>query len=297
MMKYNPSLYPFESKWIDINNHHVHYVEEGEGPILLFSHAALGSSFMYRRFIQHLSNSFRCIALDYPGFGLSTDNPDQDYDVLSQSQMLEEFIQKLDLSEIIGLGHDTGGPSLFKVAVDHPEWFAGLILTDTIIFPTKEYPRIHSMLRVVGSSFFQTINAWTNLLIRLTFSLGVQTRNLSSEEKSQYYALFNTRHKRRRITQLLASLREHETMLVSIATGFAEQLQNTPMLLLYGDKDPVVQLGIADRIYGLLNQSSLHMVEGEGHFPHEGQADQMCKIILEWGRRSSILSDKAELAI
>ena len=289
---YNKNLYPFQSHWVKIEGHNIHYIDEGQGQVLLFSHAALGSSFMYRNFIKVLNSAYRCIALDYPGFGLSEDKAGEQYSIVTQSEVLRQFIEKLQLDDIIGLGHDTGGPSLFKVAADMPERFAALILTDTLIFPTKEYRRIHTMLSMAGSRLFQFVNAHTNFLTRLTFSKGVPTRTLTKEELEQYRTLFNTPQKRRRITELLYSLRQNPDFMHAIKSAFEQQLNTIPTLLIYGEKDPVTQLGVPQRIRSILQNAELYLIGGEGHFPHEGQPQQMSGIIHYWITNLNITSYK-----
>ena len=62
--------YPFRLHSIGVNGAPITYVDEGEGPALLFVHAGLWS-FVFRDAILRLKESFRCITLDFPGFGLS----------------------------------------------------------------------------------------------------------------------------------------------------------------------------------------------------------------------------------
>ncbi|MHB8341757.1 MAG: alpha/beta fold hydrolase [Mycobacteriales bacterium] len=50
-------------------------MDEGSGPTLLFLHGNPTWSFVCRDVIRTLRAEFRCIALDYPGFGLSTARP------------------------------------------------------------------------------------------------------------------------------------------------------------------------------------------------------------------------------
>ena len=66
------TLFPFTSRFIDVGGNILHYVDEGSGSILLFLHANPLWSFTYRHAIQALRPNFRCIAVDYPDFGLST---------------------------------------------------------------------------------------------------------------------------------------------------------------------------------------------------------------------------------
>ncbi len=293
MLTYHPTLYPFESKWIDIQGHMIHYIDEGQGETILFSHPPLASSFMYRRFISILKKQFRCIAIDYPAFGLSRAHKEYQPSIEAQSKVLNAFVEQLQLSNIYLLGHDTGGPSAFKVAIDHPSLFRGLILTDTIIYPVSEYPRIDRMLSIVGSPLFSWINAHTNFLVYMTYRFGIRTRRLSSAEKQAYSHLFDTPSKRKKITQMLYNLKESEAFMKNIKHGFNTTLHQHPTLLIYGEQDPVHQMGIAERIHFSMADSELHLITGEGHFPHEGKPEAMCELMAQWIHKVSFSLHKS----
>ena len=64
-------LYPFEDRWAEIDGNLVHYVDEGDGPPLLLLNGNPSWSFGWRDVILGLRDTFRCVAPDYPGFGLS----------------------------------------------------------------------------------------------------------------------------------------------------------------------------------------------------------------------------------
>ncbi|TMC47444.1 MAG: alpha/beta fold hydrolase [Chloroflexi bacterium] len=68
-------LFHFQSRFVNIDGHTVHYVDEGSGPTLLLLHGNPTWSFVCRDVIRTLRDEFRCIALDNPGFGLSTARP------------------------------------------------------------------------------------------------------------------------------------------------------------------------------------------------------------------------------
>ena len=282
MKAYNKKLYPFESKWINIDGNNIHYIDEGQGEIILFSHPPLASSFMYRNLIKFLKNNYRCIAIDYPKFGLSTASSNYKMSIEEQSKILEKFILKFNLKDIFVLGHDTGGPSAFGVAINHPQLFKGLILTDTIIYPTSEYRKLTKMLNIVGGKFFTWFNATTNFLVNGTYKYGIKTRKLTKEERREYKQMFNTHKKRKQITQMLFNLKESEVFMKKIKRGFETVLNSKSTLLIYGEKDPVKELGIADRIHKLIPNSELFLIDKEGHFPHEGQPKQMSQIIHHW---------------
>lgn len=54
-------LYPFPSRFVELNGHVVHYIDEGSGPILLMLHGNPTWSFVYREVIASLRDRFRCI--------------------------------------------------------------------------------------------------------------------------------------------------------------------------------------------------------------------------------------------
>ena len=57
-------LFPFESRFVDIDGHCVHYIDEGSGPILLLLHGNPTWSFLWRDVVRELRRDYRCIALD-----------------------------------------------------------------------------------------------------------------------------------------------------------------------------------------------------------------------------------------
>ena len=55
------ALFPFRSRFVDVDGATLHYVDEGTGPTLLQLHGAPMWSFMYRRVIMGLRDRYRCI--------------------------------------------------------------------------------------------------------------------------------------------------------------------------------------------------------------------------------------------
>jgi haloalkane dehalogenase len=111
-------LYPFHDNWVEIEGHSIHYVDEGprDAPVLLFLHPGPGWSFTYRYHIQHLSDKFRCVAPDLPGYGLSEAGNGYDYSLRSQGNVLERFV------EILNLRNMTCGATMEAVPLRHSPW-------------------------------------------------------------------------------------------------------------------------------------------------------------------------------
>src|SRR5437764_15460043 len=93
-------LYPFESRYAQIDGHTVHYVDEGTGPPLLMLHGNPTWSFLYRELIKGLSTRYRCIAPDHPGFGLSRAAQGYGYTPAEHAAVLQQLVERLGLTNV-----------------------------------------------------------------------------------------------------------------------------------------------------------------------------------------------------
>jgi 3-oxoadipate enol-lactonase len=80
------------------------------GPALIFLHFWGGSSRTYSQVISNLSPHFRCIAIDFRGWGTSTGPQRSDaYSIKDLANDIENLIPKLDIKEFVLVGHSMGG--------------------------------------------------------------------------------------------------------------------------------------------------------------------------------------------
>src|SRR3989440_2554605 len=158
--------FPFTSRFVDVEGHTVHYVDQGSGPTLLFVHAGPAWSFVFRGLIAELHQNFRCVTLDFPGSGLSLPARAGDRPTMAvTSRLLEQFIEALDLPPLTLVVHDVGGPVALAAAARHPDRVAALAVTESFGWPLRaENPRIAKALRIAGSAPVRWLNVATNLL-------------------------------------------------------------------------------------------------------------------------------------
>ncbi len=97
----NKDLFPFGNHFVTLaDGSNIHYVDEGTGDVLLMFHGNPSWSFLYRKMISALNPHFRCIAFDYPGFGLSEAPAGYDFLPRTHSTVAEEFIATLGLEQV-----------------------------------------------------------------------------------------------------------------------------------------------------------------------------------------------------
>jgi haloalkane dehalogenase len=283
---YPKELYPFQSKWITIHGNRIHYIDEGKGETILFCHPPVSSSFMYRNMIRELSKSFRCIAIDFPGFGLSEPGAGYIQSIAAQAEIVDGLLRGLALKEVCLLMQEVGGHAAMKVFIQQPSLLRALIITDTIPFPCSSYPKISSMLNLVNGSVFNFFNTNFNFLIRAMTRFGIRKRKLSKKERSVYKQMFDTKEKRRNITHMLYELVRQEKLLMEIQTAFETTFSNIPALIMYGENDPLTGLGVPQKLHQLLTNAELHWIHGEAHFPHEGAPQEMSDLITTWLKKN-----------
>ena len=144
----SPQLYPFESRWLESSVGRVHYVDEGNGTPILMCHGNPTWSFLYRHVIGELRDSFRCIAVDYPGFGLSDRPAGYGYTPGEQATVVGELVAHLNLQGMLVMGHDWGGPIGLSVACSDPDRVSGLVLGNTWFWPADWRARVFSLVMV-----------------------------------------------------------------------------------------------------------------------------------------------------
>ncbi len=113
---------------LNVNDIDLNVVDIGaDAPCLVFLHYWGGSSRTWAPVIEHLSNTNRCVAIDFRGWGQSSKEPD-DYSLEILASDVVGVVEKLGLKEFFLLGHSMGGKVAQLVAARHPKGLKGLIL-------------------------------------------------------------------------------------------------------------------------------------------------------------------------
>jgi haloalkane dehalogenase len=144
-------LYPFQDHYVDVAGCRVHYVDEGSGPPLLLLHGNPTWSFLYRDIVGGLRDRYRCIAVDHPGFGLSTAASGYGFTPAEHADVLEQLVLRLDVKGVTMMVQDWGGPIGFAVATRHPERFAAFVIGNTWAWP-KSDPGTQLFSRLLGGA-------------------------------------------------------------------------------------------------------------------------------------------------
>jgi pimeloyl-ACP methyl ester carboxylesterase len=109
---------------------HIHYTDQGAGPVALFVHGVLLNGHVWRHQLTHLSDLRRCIAVDLLAHGDTEIASDQDVSMAANANMLKEFLDALAVDQVDLVGNDSGGGIAQIFAALYPQRVRSLTLTN-----------------------------------------------------------------------------------------------------------------------------------------------------------------------
>lgn len=272
-------LYPFADHWAEIEANLVHYVDEGNGPPLLLLNGNPSWSFGWRDVITSLRASFRCIAPDYPGFGLSRPAPNYDFRAASHSRVIEALVDRLGLDGLTVFGYAWGGPIGLGLAGRRPEIIRALIIGNTWAWPDDRL-RVRLFSALMGGPLSPLLVDRLNLMLRLYLPANLKRGRLSGAERAAYDGPFppSARHIMRAFPRELmagkAYLQQVESNLPKLAAK--------PALILWPDRDP----GFGDtqlrRWQSLYPAARTVVLPRTGQFIDEDAPQDLAAAIADW---------------
>lgn len=258
----------------------VAFIDEGTGPTLLFVHAGTWS-FVFRDVIARLRTDFRCLALDFPGFGLAPPT-DHDPSLADLADVLTAFVTGLDLRAVTIVAHDLGGPVALAAAAALQERVNGLVLVNTFAW-TPDRRGLRAMLRVVGGRAAEAVGVTTNVVALLTSTrLGVG-RHLDRAGRVAFRGPFREHDVRRRFHRLMASTLDRPAFTDGVDDAVTTVLADTPVLTIFGEhNDP---FGFQARHAARFADHEGVVVTGGNHFPMADDPDLFASSVRDWHRR------------
>jgi len=231
----NKKLFPFKNNFIEVKKGiDVHYVDEGKGPIILMLHGNPTWSFLYRKMITALKSDFRIITPDYPGFGLSPTPQDYDFLPSTQSDIIELFIQKLALKDIIIVMQDWGGPIGLNFATKHPHLIKGMVIGNTWAWPLKRSgQKIFSLVMggLIGRWMAHSFQGVWHVFMKKGFI------NSPSKEELQMYKAPFIEGENYKQTAIFPKELWNSSIFLSKIESSLYKLKEKPVLFSWGNKD------------------------------------------------------------
>ena len=273
-------LYPFESHYAQLDGHTVHYLDEGSGLPLLLLHGNPTWSFLYRDVIKGLSDRYRCIAPDYPGFGLSSAAPGYSFTPADHAGVLGQLIERLDLSDITMMVQDWGGPIGFATATAQADRFSAFVIGNTWAWP-KSDPGTQLFARLLGGPIGRYLILRRNFFVEKIIPGNVKRHKLGQDVMDAYRGPFPTTESRHPMHVFPREILASRPFLADIERRLQE-LSDRPVLLVWPTKDIAFKEPERKRWEQLFPNHHTIILDGAGHYIQEDTADEIVSAIRAW---------------
>jgi haloalkane dehalogenase len=274
--------YPFESVYREVDGLRLAHLDEGEGKPVVFFHGEPTWSFLWRKVIPPVRDAgFRCIAPDYAGFGRSdkpTDVGWYTYDghVAQMAMLLEE----LDLRDATVVVHDWGGPIGLRLAVEHPDRIAKIVIMETGPFTG------HQRMSDAWFAFRDFVRDNEDVPIGALIRGGCKN-DPGDEVIAAYDAPYPdpaSKAGARAFPQILPTTPEAVGAVEGkrVADGLREDAR--PSLVLWADSDPILPFSVGERVSSQLNLTPPRAIADAAHFLQEDAGEEIGTILADWLR-------------
>jgi haloalkane dehalogenase len=273
--------FPFESVYHEYDGLLLAYLDEGDGDPVVFFHGEPTWSFLWRKVIPPVrAGGHRCIAPDLPGFGRS-DKPTElswySYDRHAEA-MSSLLVDGLDVRDATIVVHDWGGPIGLRLAVEHPDRVARIVILDTGLFTG------HQKMTDAWIAFRDFVERTEDLPVGFLVRGACKT-DPGEEVISAYDAPFPN-------AAAKAGARAFPLMLPTDpsmpgAEAGARVLESMradarPKLVLWADSDPVLPLETGRRFASALGTDVAHVIADASHFLQEDRGPAIGAHIADW---------------
>jgi len=263
----------------------IFYREAGpaDAPVILLLHGLPSSSRMFEPLFARLSDRYRLIAPDYPGFGHS-DWPDPKqfaYTFDHCAEIVDHFAETLGISRYALFMQDYGGPVGFRLALAHPERIEALIVQNAV----AHNEGLGVNWKVRRAFWVDRLANETTLRANLLSLSTTRTRHVGSDPNVERYdpdlwtdefAFLSQPGQADIQTDLFY---DYRTNVESYPKWQAWMRETQPRLLvLWGKYDPSFELSEPQAYRRDVPKAQLHILDG-GHFALDTAADEIATLI------------------
>jgi pimeloyl-ACP methyl ester carboxylesterase len=246
----------------------VSYVEAGEGPVLLLIHGMAGTSESWGSVIEALARTHTAIAPDFPGHGGSAPGGG-DYSLGSLATGLRDLLVMLGHDRATLVGHSLGGGVAMQFAYQFPEMVERLVLVSS----GGLGPEVSPILRAAtlpGADLFIAATASVGQRVGAALGKGLTALgmrpNADVAEVARGYASLADPERRRAFLATNRAVVGAEGQRIA-AVDRLYLADALPLLILWGDRDPIIPVSHAREAHEALPGSRLEVFEGVGHMP------------------------------
>jgi pimeloyl-ACP methyl ester carboxylesterase len=231
---------------------------------VVFVHGNPGSSSDWTALVDSAGEHGRAVAFDMPGFGKADKPRSFDCQVSSYAQFLQGALDELQIERVHLVVHDFGGPFGLFWGLAHADAWASVVLINIGVMPGYVW---HSMAKrwrtpVLG----ELLQAW---IPRAGWRRAMQKANPKGLPEAFVDKMYDDydRATRRTVLKLYRATPDPGNRAIQLGSAIAEL--HKPALVIWGAKDPFIDVRFAERQREFFDVRDVAILPDSGHWPFQ----------------------------
>ena len=278
----------WQHQYIITNGIRMHYVTEGEGPLIVLLHGFPEFWYSWRFQIPFLAeHGYTVVAPDLRGYN-DTDKPHKGYDIPSLLRDIKGLIKGLGQSEAIIVGHDWGGVLAWAFALNYPDMTGRLIVMNA--------PHPAAMMREMRT-LKQLRRSWYVFAFQIPwlpeYMLGRKHANEIGKmlrgaalQKSAFPREVTAKYQEAmgKPGAIKAAISYYRQLFWRLPFSFKsyELRINTPTLLIWGEQDIALGIELTTGLERWVNDIQIKRIPDSGHWVQQEQPEKVNQYMLEF---------------
>ena len=278
-----PEDVPLES--VELHGRRLTYRRIGSGPVLLLVHGITGSSASWRPVMRPLAEAgHTVVAPDLPGHG-GSERHRGDHSLGAHAAILRDLLQVLNLPRVTVVGHSLGGGVAMVFSYQFPDRVERLGLIDSgglgrevsPLIRAATLPGAEQVIRAATTPrILRTVGAIGGALGRVGLKPGSDLAEMAGGVAS-----LGDGERRAAFVRTARSIASFKGQRVSAADRLYLAAE-VPVLLVWGDEDPVIPVDHGHAAHAALPGSRLEVFPGAGHFPMLDDPHRFAALLTDW---------------
>lgn len=242
--------------------------EAGSGPVLLLLHGIGGYSGAWRAQFAQLSDCYRVVAWDAPGYGGSAALPSEHPSVVDYTAALCGLLAEIGVTSACAVGHSLGGVMVANLSRSQPGLVKGAVFLQTVtgggrLDPAERHKLRQARiadLRTLGMAKFAEMRGSTILSPRVSpAALHEALEVMAAVPEAGYLAAWN--------------------MMCTVDIGVDLPHVRAPSLVICGGDDPVAPPTVGKQIQSELVDSCYEELTDVGHYASIEAPDRLLPLL------------------
>ena len=279
---------------VEVDGKRIFVVERGAGPVVLLMHGFPTSCYDWTGVMEELAGGYRCVAFDFPGYGLSDKPAAYSYSLFQQTDVAEGIARALDIAEAHVVSHDVGQTIHAELLAREQEGrLAFRVLSSTLLNGStlQDKATITPFQRLLGANetLPQAIAICESMSVNYIDGLRAimkRPQAISEEDALVMEELLFYQDGNRRLPALAGYMRERYLHRERWLDAFKSA--EAPTQIVWADGDPIANVEMGRALSKEVPQARYTELPGLGHFLLIEDHSAVAGYILEFIREASL---------